>query len=54
MNLWIFEERTKNGNKPTESDAGGTVSGTAGKTGSEENQEPFALHLPLSTYTSVP
>ena len=42
-NLWIFEERTKNGNKPTESDAGGTVSGTAGKTGSEESGNPFDL-----------
>lgn len=42
-NLWIFEERTKNGNKPTESDAGGTVSGTAGKTGSEEIGNPFDL-----------
>lgn len=42
-NLWIFEERTKNGNKPTESDAGGTVSGTAGKTGSEESGNLFDL-----------
>lgn len=42
-NLWIFEERTKNGNKPTGSDAGGTVSGTAGKTGSEESGNPFDL-----------
>lgn len=42
-NLWIFEERTKNGNKPKESDAGGSVSGTAGKTGSEESGNPFDL-----------
>ena len=42
-NYWINEQLERNGNKTTESDAGGTVSGTAGKTGSEESGNPFDL-----------
>lgn len=42
-NYWINEQLERNGNKIAKDDAGGTVSGTAGKTGSEATGNPFDL-----------
>lgn len=42
-NYWINEQLERNGNKIAKDDNGGTVSGTAGKTGSEESGNPFDL-----------
>lgn len=42
-NYWINEQLERNGNKIAKDDNGGSVSGTAGKTGSEESGNPFDL-----------